>query len=461
MTNSNHYDNILMFFTSLVQGLGEDLSHPIGFLQIVAIGVSYLIAWLLARKLNQYLEKDIEKVKAHIRFVLSPAHFAIILRYVFWLLLVWFCQVLFKEFTIPANLLHMTLNLLVGVLVIRVASFYIKSTFWSRFVYVVCLAFIFLRIFKLWEPTVKLLDSMTIGLGKISISVWGLTEAIIVFILLWASAGVVNRFISHWLMTSTKLTYSDRTLIQRVIKTATVAVVILISLRAAGIHLAAVVVTGGAIGFAVGIGLQKIGSNMVSGILLLISKPIRQGDVIAFEQSFGGAKYGWIKQIGLSYVQVETRSGSLLLIPNEVFVTQKIENLSYNDNLVRLNIAIGISYGSDLKKAIALAVQAAMSINRILKVPEPKCFVGDFGDSTVNLQLRAWIDDPKNGIANIKDAILLAVWDSFHANGIEIAFPQRDLHIKSAVPLKILKDNAQPVAKDSLEVTGNSEKLPE
>jgi len=433
-----------MFFTSLVQGLGEDLSHPIGFLQIVAIGVSYLIAWLLARKLNQYLEKDIEKVKAHIRFVLSPAHFAIILRYVFWLLLVWFCQVLFKEFTIPANLLHMTLNLLVGVLVIRVASFYIKSTFWSRFVYVVCLAFIFLRIFKLWEPTVKLLDSMTIGLGKISISVWGLTEAIIVFILLWASAGVVNRFISHWLMTSTKLTYSDRTLIQRVIKTATVAVVILISLRAAGIHLAAVVVTGGAIGFAVGIGLQKIGSNMVSGILLLISKPIRQGDVIAFEQSFGGAKYGWIKQIGLSYVQVETRSGSLLLIPNEVFVTQKIENLSYNDNLVRLNIAIGISYGSDLKKAIALAVQAAMSINRILKVPEPKCFVGDFGDSTVNLQLRAWIDDPKNGIANIKDAVLLAVWDSFHANGIEIAFPQRDLHIKSAVPLEILKDNAQP-----------------
>jgi small-conductance mechanosensitive channel len=450
-----------MFFTSLVQGLGEDLSHPIGFLQIVAIGVSYLIAWLLARKLNQYLEKDIEKVKAHIRFVLSPAHFAIILRYVFWLLLVWFCQVLFKEFTIPANLLHMTLNLLVGVLVIRVASFYIKSTFWSRFVYVVCLAFIFLRIFKLWEPTVKLLDSMTIGLGKISISVWGLTEAIIVFILLWASAGVVNRFISHWLMTSTKLTYSDRTLIQRVIKAATVAVVILISLKAAGIHMTAIAVTGGAIGLGIGVGLQKIGSNLISGILLLMSKPIRQGDVIVFEPSFGGIKYGWIIQIGLSYVHLQTRSGSVLLIPNEVFVTQKIENLSFSDNLVRLNISIGISYGSDLKKAITLAVQAAMSIDRILKIPEPKCLVREFGDSTVNLQLRVWINDPKNGIANVKDAVLLAVWDRFHANGIEIAFPQRDLHIKSAVPLKILKDNAQPVAKDSLEVTGNSEKLPE
>ena len=227
----------------------------------------------------------------------------------------------------------------------------------------------------MWEPTVHLLDSMTIGLGKISISVWGLTEAIIVFILLWAAAGAANRFIAHWLMTSTKLTYSDRTLLQRVIKAATVAVVILISLRAAGIHMTAIAVTGGAIGLGIGVGLQKIGSNLISGIMLLISKPIRQGDVIAFEKSYVGASWGWITQIGLNYVQVETRSGSLLLIPNEAFVTQKIENLSYDDNLIRLNIPIGISYGSDLNKAITFAVQAAMSINRILKIPEPKCLV--------------------------------------------------------------------------------------
>jgi small-conductance mechanosensitive channel len=449
MTNSTYYDNFSMLFTSLVQGIREDLSHPIGLVQIGAIGVTYLIAWLLARILHQYLDKSIEKAKAHMRFILSPAHFAIMLKYVFWLLLVWFCQVLLKEFKIPAYLLHMTLNLVGAVLVIRLASFYIKSTFWSRFVYVVCLAFISLRIFKLWDPTVKLLSSMTIGLGKISISVWGLIEAIIVFILLWAGAGAVNRFIAHWLMTSTKLTYSDRTLLQRVIKAATLAVVILISLGAAGIHMTAIAVTGGAIGLGIGVGLQKIGSNLISGMMLLISKPIRHGDVIAFEKSFFGASWGWITQIGLNYVQVETRSGSLLHIPNEVFVTQKIENLSFDDNLVRLNIPIGISYGSDLNKAITLALNAATSIDRILKVPEPKCFVREFGDSTVNLQLRVWINDPKNGLANVKDAVLLMVWDSFHANGIEIAFPQRDLHIKDAVPLKIIKDGPQPVTEDS------------
>ena len=131
------------------------------------------------------------------------------------------------------------------------------------------------------------------------------------------------------------------------------------------------------------------------------------------------------------------RSGSLLLIPNEIFVTQKIENLSYDNNLLRLEIPVGISYASDLNKALTFAVAAAMSIDRILKTPEPQCIISEFGDSTVNLQLRVWIDDPKNGIANVRNAVLLKVWDSFHSVGIEIAFPQRDLHIKSSIPLKI------------------------
>ena len=226
-----------MLFTSLAQGLREDFANTIGFMQIGAIGLGYLIAWILARKIRQYLDKGIQKAKTYMRIILSPIRFAVMLNYVFLLLLLWFSQVLFKAFTIPANLLHMALNMVIAVLVVRFASFYIKSTFWSRFVYVVCVVFIFLRIFKLWEPTVRMLDSMTIRLGKISISLWGLTEAIIVFIVLWAAAGVANRFIAQWLMTSTKLTYSDRTLLQRVIKVATLTVVILISLGAAGNHM--------------------------------------------------------------------------------------------------------------------------------------------------------------------------------------------------------------------------------
>ena len=127
MANSKFSDNVSMFFSSLDQWLPENLFHPSGFLQIGAIGVTYLIAWFFAVKIRQYLEKDIEKVKAHVRFVLSPAHFAIMLKYLFWLLLVWFCQVLFKEFTVPVDLLRMALNLGVGLLVIRFAIFLHKK----------------------------------------------------------------------------------------------------------------------------------------------------------------------------------------------------------------------------------------------------------------------------------------------------------------------------------------------
>ncbi|MGD8901770.1 MAG: mechanosensitive ion channel, partial [Desulfobacterales bacterium] len=386
MENSLSSDQLSMWLTSVVQGLCENLLHPIGLVQIGSIGVTFLIALFLAHKIHQFLEKDLEKVSAHIRFTMSPTHFAIILKYVFWMLFVWFCEVLFKKFTIPTGLLPTAFNLIFVLLVIRFASFYIKSTFWTRFVYVICVIVAFLRISKLWDPTVQLLNSMTIGLGKISISVWGLTEAIVVFILLWAVAITANRFIAHWLISYSHLTYSDRTLLQRVIKAALVAVVILISLRAAGIHMTAIAVTGGAIGLGIGVGLQKIGSNLISGIMLLISKPIRHGDVIVFDKSSGGVGWGWITQIGLNYVQVATRKGSLLLIPNEVFVTQKIENLSYDNNNLRLSIPFGIAYRSDLNKAKTLALSAATSIDRILKIPEPKCYILEYGDSTVNLE---------------------------------------------------------------------------
>jgi small-conductance mechanosensitive channel len=437
-----------MFLKPLVQWFQENILHHV-FLQVGVIVLTYLFASFFAKKIEHYLEKNVKEAQAHMRLVLSPAQLAIVMKYVFWLVLVWFCQALFKQLEMSADVLHLALFFVAVCTVIRFASFYIKRQFWSRFVYLVCLVSISLRMFNLWKPTVSLLQSMTIGLGTISFSVWGLLEAVTVFIVLWAIADMANRLIAHWLITYTKMTYSDRTLILRVLYAVKVALVILISLSAAGIHAAALAVTGGAIGFAAGIGLQKIGSNMVAGIMLLLKKPIRQGDVIAFEKSVSGADYGWIDQIGLLYVAVITRNGSLLLIPNEEFVTQKIENLSYDNNRVRLNIPFGIAYTSDLNKAKTLALGTIADIARILKTPEPSCLVREYGDSTVNLELRVWIDDPKNGIANLKDDVLMAVWDSFHANGVEIAFPQRDLHIKSAVPLKIFKDNSQPVVKHS------------
>ena len=440
MANPNLSGDHAMDVDSLIHWLRENVVHPVGLLQIGLVGITYLLARIISIKIRQHFEKNSGKAAPHVRFALSPAHFSILLGYVLWLLLLWFCRVLFEDLKLPSNLLHMAVNLVIAWSVVRFAYFYIKSTFLSRLVYIIILVFLTLRIFGLWHRTVKLLGNMKIGLGNISVSVWGLIEAATTFILLWAAAGAVNRFISHWLASSDRLMSSDRILLQRVIRVATVAGVILISLRAAGLDLTTLAVTGGAIGFAIGIGLQKVGSNLVGGIMLLIRKPVRVGDVIAFEKSVFGASYGWIIDMGLLYVHVATRDNTLLLIPNESFVTHKIENLSLNDNLVRLHIPFGISFTSDLKKAVSLSVSAAMNVDRVLKNPGPKCLISEYGDSTVNLSLRIWINDPQNGIGSVKDAVLSEIWDRFHENGIEIAFPQRDLHIKDSVPLRIYNE---------------------
>jgi small-conductance mechanosensitive channel len=447
MANPTGSDNISIYIASLTQEF-QGYFHQHVFLQIGIIAVTYLLATLLARNVGQHLVKNNDRVQLHKRFVLGTDQFTSVLRHFIWLVLVWFFHTLFKHLELPLNVLHLGLLFVSALLVVRFASFYIKSAFWSRFVYITCLLVVALRVFKLWDPAVRLLDSMTISLGSISFSLWDVIEAITIFILMWTVAGTVNRLLARWLVTSTKLTYSDRTLIQRVMYAVMLVVVVLIALSAAGIHPAAIAATGGAFGFAIGLGLQKIGSNMVAGMMLLMRKPIRQGDVIAFAKSATGSDYGWITEIGLLYVRVATRNGSLLLMPNEDFLTQKIENLSYDDNLIRLDIPF-IAYKSDLDEAKTLALSVLTSIPRILKYPEPTCQVTEYGDSTVNMQLRIWINDPRNGIASVKDTVFMAVWNIFHANDIEISFPQRDLHIKSSVPFIFSQDKPQPDEKDS------------
>lgn len=170
-------------------------------------------------------------------------------------------------------------------------------------------------------------------------------------------------------------------------------------------------------------------SNLISGVILLLDKSIKPGDVIGI-----GDTYGWINSLGARYVSVVTRDGIEHLIPNEELITQRVENWSYSNNLVRLKVIVGVSYHSDLRKVMALCLEAAAESPRVLKEPNSVCLLKGFGDSSVDLDLRFYINDPKNGTSNVKSDVLLRIWEKFQAHGIEIPFPQRDLHIKTSAP---------------------------
>ena len=428
MGSSPIASHIPAFITSLGHWISGNILHPPGLMQVGLAGLTYSLAWLAARNMRRFLESKSQHATLHAHFRFSPDHFALVIQFVLWLFALWFFQVLFSKLKLPTEAFRVIFDLGLALLAVRFAALYIKSRFWVRTFYIGCALVIALRLFGLWDATVHLLASMTIDLGAISFSVWGVIKAIVVFIVLWAAGSAANRFFAHWLSGSTRLTYSDRVLIQRAFNGTMAAIVILVTLHAAGIHMAAIAFTGGVVGIAVGMGLQKIGSNFVGGIHLLLRKPIRQGDVIVLSDSFSGAAYGWVTRIGPIYVHMATRDGTEHLIPNEMFLTNPIENLSYSDNRVRLRIPFGIAYKSDLKKAMTLALEAARATDRVLKAPEPSCMVTEFGDSNVMFKILVWIENPREGLGRVRSNVMLAIWETFHNNGIEFAFPQRDLH---------------------------------
>ena len=200
---------------------------------------------------------------------------------------------------------------------------------------------------------------------------------------------------------------------------------LLIGLNAVGIDLTAFAVFSGAVGVGIGFGLQKIVSNFVSGIILLLERSIKPGDVIEVGSTFGSVTY-----LGARYASVRGRDGKEYLIPNENLITNQVVNWSYSSLLVRLDVPFGVGYESDLHTVRELAVEVAAQTKRVLATPAPVCHVTEFGDSAVNLLLRFWIEDPGNGVTNIKGAVLLGLWDAFRQHHIELPFPQRELRIR-------------------------------
>jgi small-conductance mechanosensitive channel len=242
---------------------------------------------------------------------------------------------------------------------------------------------------------------------------------------LWV-ANVLARLSETQIQRVDQLTPSLRVLISKVLRVMFIVFAIVIGLNTVGIDLTSLAVFSGAVGVGLGFGLQKVVSNFISGIILLLDRSIKPGDVIAIEDT-----YGWVNKLSARHVSVITRDGKEHLIPNELLITERVENWSYSDRNIRLKIPVGISYDADPREALALMKEAAAECPRILKKPEPRALMIGFGDSSVDLELRCWISDPNNGVANIKSDVLLLIWDKLHEHGIEIPFPQRDVHIKS------------------------------
>ena len=346
-----------------------------------------------------------------------------------WLICQWIAIAIADSYGQPVAILNIVTSLLTAWIIIRMASLLVQNRTLSLGISLFAWSIAALNIFGLLDATIKLLDSWFIMIGEVRVSpLFALKIVIFTWLFFWA-ANSISVVIERLLSRSTSLTPSIRVLTVKLATFTLYTIAFLTVISATGIDLTALAVFTGALGVGLGFGLQKIFSNLVSGVLLLMDKAIKPGDVI----SVGTNSFGWVNYLGARYVSVITRDGIEHLIPNEELIVQRVENWSYSDDKVRLKIAIGIAYDSDVRKAMQLCLDSASTVTRVLKDPEPRCQLMAFGNSSVDLELRIWIKDPANGRANVISEVLLSVWDKFHEHDIRIPFPQQDLHINTVL----------------------------
>lgn len=444
MDNIFELDRLRALFFELQGWFVDQVFVPGSIGQVVAIGVAYWASGRFADRVAGWVEakSDVKWIK-WARLEQFRGTTPALIHPVLWLVAIWLVVLISSAAAWPLQLSKAVMSLLTAWIVIRLASTLIKEPGWSRLVAMTAWTVAALSIVNLLGPTIELLDGLALNLGDLRISVLGVGKGLLVLgFLLWL-ANLGSHLMERRIQTLPNLTPSVQVLFIKLLKITFFTVAIVAALHSVGIDLTAFAVFGGAVGLGVGFGLQKVVSNLISGVILLMDKSVKPGDVIAI-----GDQFGWINSLGARYVSLITRDGIEHLIPNEELISQRVENWSYSHQLVRLKVPIGIAYDSDVRVAIRLAVEAANEVERVLSEPKTAGRVVSLGNSAIEMELRFWIHDPKNGVTNVKSDILLNVIDKFRENNIVIPFPHRELIFKAdgAVPVRVT-DGATPIAK--------------
>jgi len=391
----------------------------------VVIGAAFLLSVPVKRALqrrfgNLYTGVGLGSRLMRVMIRQSPFAIALVLTWIGW--------AVNARLGASDTVFRLTSNLLLAWLAIRFATTFVLSRFWARIIAFFAWSLAALNILGLLSPALTLLDSAAVSLGEVRISLLVLAKAALLLVVLMSLGGRLSNVAEKRLADMGELTPSARVLIGKLVKVLIFALVFMVALNSVGIDLTALAVFSGAIGVGIGFGLQKVVANLISGFILLMDKSIKPGDVIEI-----GEVYGWIKSLRARYVSVVTRDGKEYLIPNEDLITTQVVNWSFSDRNIRIKLPVGVSYGSDVRQVMRIMAEAARVSERVLDKPSPVVLLVGFGDSSVDFELRFWIADPQNGLQNVKSEIYLAIWDGFKEQGVEIPFPQRDLHLKSGL----------------------------
>ncbi|RFO95102.1 mechanosensitive ion channel protein [Rhodoferax lacus] len=408
------------------QGWLNALSQPTVLMELAALGLCVLLAWALVRGLRRALGMQDERSIFFGRRNVDGALFPLVL-----LCLAYVARDVLSKF-VSVALFKVAIPVLVSLLVIRVGVKVLQVAFTqSKWVKPLeqTISWLAWLLMVLWVsgllPVVlNELDQISWKVGNSTLSVrnvleGALTAVAVLIVTLWISAGIETRVLRN----ATGGELSVRKAISNAARALLMFVGLIVALTSVGIDLTALSVLGGAVGVGIGLGLQKLAANYVSGFVILGERSMRIGDNVRVD-NFEGV----ITQINARYTVIRSLAGRESIVPNEMMITSRVENLSLADSFVYQSTVVSVGYDSNVELVCALLLKAASDQPRVLQEPGPVAQLSNFGVDGLEFTLGFWIADPGVGQGGLKSDINIAILAALRANAIDIPYPQRVVH---------------------------------
>jgi small-conductance mechanosensitive channel len=425
--------DIIDFLHAAGQSVGAEVTSPWFYLQFGLI----LVAAGIAFAADATLRARIDMTSFAMGWPLPLRHFARVMvgsaSTAVFAILVIAERVAMYHSTWPSRsyLLMVSAKLALAWLVIRLVTSVIRNAFIVRLVSLSAWVVAALSIINQLDPTVDALDSVSIVLGGLRLTpLLVIKLGALLVAALWLT-NIASNFVESRINRSTDLTPSIQVLLVKMIRMGLMVLAITIAMGAVGINLSALAVFSGAVGVGIGIGLQKIVANFISGIILLADKSVKPGDLVTI-----GDSTGRISAMKTRYISVAAGDGREFLIPNEDLVTQKVVNWTYTDKNTLVKVIFGTNYDADPKLVCKLAIDIAAAAKRAIRGKPPNCILTEFAEAGMKFSLTFWIADP-DGMDSVKSDVMLALWDAFKREGIRVPYPVRELRIRAgALPVE-------------------------
>jgi small-conductance mechanosensitive channel len=387
------------------------------------LGLAWLLQWWFERRFPSERKSRRLNIGMHsmsrLLFPLLALAFVIPAR---WLLSHWH----------PTHLLNILVPLLFALALIRITVYALRRVFssqkwlhpWELFIGWTVWIGLALYITGLLPEILALLDSIGFQIGNQRVSVLLIAQSILAFTAsilaaLWMASAFETR-----IMDARAMDINQRVILSKISRTILIVLGVLIALPMVGVDLTVLSVFGGALGVGLGLGLQKIASNYISGFIILLDRSLHIGDIVTVDN-----RKGEVTSLTTRYVVLKSDDGTEALIPNDTFITSAVISQTYSNRRLRLIVPLQISYSSPVDTAMSIMFNTAKKFQQVLFEPEPAVILKEFADSGIHLELIIWVEDPEGGVLRLRSDINREIWSEFQKNGIDIPFPQREIRL--------------------------------